>query len=59
LKFFQDGTNFTKRIKTEDGHWMSYRDGKLIGTESATAQPGKGDNISDCQIDKQKEEKQQ
>ena len=39
--FFQANTNWQKRIKTEDGRWMSYKDGELVGTESATAQPGK------------------
>ena len=39
--FFQANTNWQKRIKIEDGRWMSYKDGELVGTESATAQPGK------------------
>jgi len=57
--FFQDGTNFKKRIRTEEGRWMSYKDGELVGTESATAQPGKGNNNSDKRTKKEKEENPQ
>ena len=57
--FFQDGTNFTKRIKTEEGRWMFYKDGKLVDTESATAQPGKGDNNLKERTDKKKKQEEQ
>ena len=39
-KTFYKDKSFKKIAKIEKGKWMSYKDGELVGTDSATAQPG-------------------